>query len=420
MGRTVLVVGGGGREHALAIGLLESESVDLVHVAPGNAGTAAIATNHDVSASDVGGQVALAQSLGADLVVVGPEGPLVGGLSDALRAVGIPSFGPHADGAMLEGSKDFAKQVMLKLNIPTAGVQHLFPETDLDAAVDRWGPPWVVKRDVLAGGKGVVVTEDRDEALDFIRTSIESDGMVLLEEFLAGEEASMLVMMDESGFVALPCSQDHKRVGEGDVGLNTGGMGAYAPAPVATQAVRARAISEIVVPMHDHLSSQETPYRGCLYVGLMIDDEGAPSVVEYNVRFGDPETQVTVPLISSDLCELLLAVAEGRLSESMPTFSNNHALTVVLAAEGYPGPPVKGRTITGDLSDETNSVGRAFIHHAGTGSSDGNIISTGGRVLAATGIAPSLVEARELAYRKLSEVQLEGAYFRRDIGHKAL
>ena len=393
MGRTVLVVGGGGREHALTIGLLDSPSVSAVHVAPGNAGTAGIATNHDVSASDIDAQVALAKSIGADLVVVGPEAPLVDGLSDSLRAVGIPSFGPHAAGAMLEGSKDFAKQVMLDLNIPTAGVQHLTPETDLDAAVDLWGAPWVVKRDVLAGGKGVVVTEDRDEALDFIRTSIESDGMVLMEEFLAGEEASMLVMMDESGYVALPCSQDHKRVGEGDVGLNTGGMGAYAPAPVATEAVRARAISEIVEPMHNHLSSQSTPYRGCLYVGLMIDDEGAPSVVEYNVRFGDPETQVTVPLIASDLCDLLLAVAEGRLSESMPTFSDEHAMTVVLAAEGYPGPPVKGRSISGNLSDYIDSAGRAFIHHAGTGSSDGNLISTGGRVLASTGIAASLAEA---------------------------
>lgn len=420
MGRTVLVVGGGGREHALAIGLLESDSVEAVHVAPGNAGTAKIAHNHNVSASDVAGQVELAQSLDADLVVVGPEAPLVDGLSDALRDVGIPSFGPHADGAMLEGSKDFAKQVMLKLNIPTAGVQYLTAETNLDEAVDRWGAPWVVKRDVLAGGKGVVVTENREEALDFIQTSIESDGMVLLEEFLAGEEASMLVMMDESGFVALPCSQDHKRVGEGDVGLNTGGMGAYAPAPVATEAVRARAITEIVEPMHDHLSSQETPYRGCLYVGLMIDDSGAPSVVEYNVRFGDPETQVTVPLISSDLCDLLLAVAEGRLSESMPTFSNNHAMTVVLAAEGYPGPPVKGRPITGDLSDSMDSTGRAFIHHAGTGTSEGTLISTGGRVLAATGIATSLAEARDLAYQKLSEVELEGAHFRRDIGYRAL
>ena len=423
MGRTVLVVGGGGREHALTIGLVESPSVDSVHVAPGNAGTSEIATNHDVSASDIDSMVKLAQFLEVDLVIVGPEAPLVAGLSDELRKIDIPSFGPHAAGAMLEGSKDFAKRVMLDLGIPTAGVQHLTAECDLDEAVDRWGSPWVVKRDVLAGGKGVVVTENRDEAIDFIQTSIESDGMVLLEEFLEGEEASMLVMMDESAYVALPCSQDHKRVGEGDIGLNTGGMGAYAPAPIVTEEVHRRAISEIVDPMHSFLSTQEIPYRGCLYVGLMIDSDGSPSVVEYNVRFGDPETQVTVPLISSDLCDLLLAVAKGNLSKSLPSFSNAHALTVVLAAEGYPGPPVKGRTISGDLSSNWSnfSEGKSTIHHAGTGFSNDSIVSTGGRVLAATGISSeSLEHARELAYSRLADVHLEGSFFRRDIGHKVL
>ena len=423
MGRTVLVVGGGGREHALAIGLVESPSVDSVHVAPGNAGTSEIAMNHNVSVSDIDSIVKLAQSLDVDLVIVGPEAPLVAGLSDELRRIGIPSFGPHADGAMLEGSKDFAKQVMLDLGIPTASVQHLTADSDLVEAVDRWGSPWVVKRDVLAGGKGVVVTEDRDEAIDFIQTSIESDGMVLLEEFLEGEEASMLVMMDESAYVALPCSQDHKRVGEGDVGLNTGGMGAYAPAPIVTEEVYRRAISEIVEPMHSFLSTQEIPYRGCLYVCLMVAPDGSPSVVEYNVRFGDPETQVTVPLISSDLCDLLLAVAVGNLSKSMPSFSNAHALTVVLAAEGYPGPPEKGRIISGNLSSNWSnfSDGKSTIHHAGTGFSNDSIVSTGGRVLAATGISnQSLEHAREIAYSRLEEVQLEGSFFRRDIGHKVL
>jgi phosphoribosylamine--glycine ligase len=423
MGRRVLVVGGGGREHALTIGLVESPSVTSVHVAPGNAGTSKIATNYPVSAEDVDAQVELALNLEVDLVVVGPEAPLVGGLSDALREVGIPSFGPHAAGAMLEGSKRFAKQVMLDLNIPTAGVQHLTINSDLDEAVDRWGSPWVVKRDVLAGGKGVLVTENRDEAIDFIQTSIESDGMVLLEEFLCGEEASMLVMMDESGFVALPCSQDHKRVGEGDIGLNTGGMGAYAPAPIVTKVVHDRAILEIVEPMHKHLSSQDIPYRGCLYVGLMISSDGAPSVVEYNVRFGDPETQVTVPLISSDLCDLLMAVAEGNLSDSMPTFSNAHALTVVLAAEGYPGPPIKGRLISGDTSSNwsMHSDGKCTIHHAGTGFIDQDLVSTGGRVLAATGISNnSLSHAKKLAYDRLSKIQLEGSFYRRDIGYKVL
>ena len=423
MGRTVLVVGGGGREHALAIGLVESPSVDSVHVAPGNAGTSEIATNHNVPALDIDSIVKLAQSLDVDLVVVGPEAPLVAGLSDKLRKIGIPSFGPHAEGAMLEGSKDFAKRVMLDLGIPTAGVQRLTTDSDLDKCVDKWGSPWVVKRDVLAGGKGVVVTEDRDEAIDFIQNSIESDGMVLLEEFLEGEEASMLVMMDESGFVALPCSQDHKRVGEGDVGLNTGGMGAYAPAPIVTEEVHKKAISQIVEPMHSFLSSQEIPYRGCLYVGLMIATDGSPSVVEYNVRFGDPETQVTVPLISSDLCDLLFAVAQGNLSKSMPSFSNAHALTVVLAAEGYPGPPVKGRVISGNMSSNWSkfSDGKSIIHHAGTGSVDDSIVSTGGRVLAATGISTKSLEyARELAYSRLAELQLEGSFFRRDIAHKVL
>lgn len=420
MGRTVLIVGGGGREHALAIGLVESASVDAVHVAPGNAGTADIATNHAVSAGDVSGQVALAKSLDADLVMVGPEGPLVAGLADSLRAAGIPCFGPHTEGARLEGSKTHAKEVMFSLDVPTARVARLDRTSEVDSVLDDFGSPWVVKRDVLAGGKGVVVTENRMDAREFIIESIESDGFVLLEEFLSGEEASMLVMMDESGFVALPCSQDHKRVGEGDVGLNTGGMGAYAPAPVVTEQIRSRAISEIVEPMHAHLSSQEVPYRGCLYVGLMIDDSGAPSVVEFNVRFGDPETQVTIPLISSDLCDLLLAVAEGRLSDSMPTFHNAHALTVVLASEGYPGPPTTGLEITGNFSSYVGDEGRSFIHHAGTKISDGLLLSSGGRVLAATGIAPTLFDAKELAYQKLSEVHLRGSHFRRDIGHRAL
>jgi phosphoribosylamine--glycine ligase len=424
MGRCVLVVGGGGREHALAIGLCESDSVAEVHVAPGNAGTALIATNHPVSDGDVDAQVGLAKKLAADLVVVGPEGPLVNGLADALRAEGIPCFGPHSEGAMLEGSKTLAKSTMQKLGVPTAEVIRLDSSSDLDEGLDNFTSPWVIKRDVLAGGKGVLVTENRDEAREFLTSSIDSDGFVLLEEFLAGEEASMLVMMDESGFLALPCSQDHKRVGDGDTGLNTGGMGAYAPAPVATEAVRARAIREIVEPMHQYLSAQPTPYRGCLYVGLMIDENGAPSVVEFNVRFGDPETQVTVPLIASDLGELLLAVAEGRLESHNTTFHDAHALTVVLASQGYPGPPVKGLPIGGELSalGETGSQqGWAFVHHAGTGEDeDGVLISTGGRVLAATGIAPSLLGARDLAYQKLSAIALEGSHFRKDIGHRAL
>ncbi len=420
-GMTVLVVGGGGREHALGIGLAESESVAAVHTCPGNAGTAAIGTNHPISASDVEAVLDLAIELRADLVVVGPEAPLVAGIAERLRAVDIPCFGPHSEGAALEGSKLHAKQIMERLDIPTGGIQILRSGADIEAALDRYSEPWVVKRDVLAGGKGVVVTSDRAEAAEFIAQSIEGDGFVLLEEFLAGEEASMLVLMDESGYVCLPASQDHKRVGDGDEGPNTGGMGAYAPAPVVTAAVRRRAIEEIVEPMHHHLRNQPIPYRGCLYVGLMIDAEGAPSVVEYNVRFGDPETQVTIPLVDSDLGELLLAVAIGSVASLNPRFSDKSAVTVVLASEGYPAASATGRVISGADTriEEGDIVG--FIHHAGTRiDDDGKLVSSGGRVLAATAIAADLRSAVETAYAVLNEVQLEGSHHRSDIAYRAL
>lgn len=417
----VLIVGGGGREHALAIGLAESESVGSVHTCPGNAGTALVGTNHAVSAIDVEAIVGLARELEADLVVVGPEAPLVAGLSDRLREVGIASFGPHSAGAELEGSKLHAKRVMEQLGIPTGGVQILDENSDVKAGLAQFAPPWVIKRDVLAAGKGVVVTEDAVEAESFILASIESDGFVLLEEFLSGEEASMLVMMDESGYVCLPASQDHKRVGEGDSGPNTGGMGAYAPAPVVTPAVRQRTIDEIVEPMHHHLRNQETPYRGVLYVGLMIDEDGAPNVVEYNVRFGDPETQVTIPLIQSDLGIMLLAVAEGRISSIEPEFSEKSAVTVVVASEGYPGPSRTGREIRGAETVIDQGEINAFVHLAGAAIDDSNIlISSGGRVLSATAIAGDLATAVEAAYAVVDEIEIEGSHHRRDIAYRAL
>lgn len=417
----MLIVGGGGREHALAIGLAESESVGSVHTCPGNAGTALVGTNHAVSATDVDSVVALARELEVDLVVVGPEAPLVAGLSDRLREVGIASFGPHAAGAELEGSKLHAKRIMEELGIPTGGVQILDTDSDVKAGLAKFAPPWVIKRDVLAAGKGVVVTADSDEAESFIRDSISTDGFVLLEEFLAGEEASMLVIMDESGYICLPASQDHKRVGEGDTGPNTGGMGAYAPAPVVTPAVRQRAIDEIVEPMHHHLRNQETPYRGVLYVGLMIDEDGAPSVVEYNVRFGDPETQVTIPLIQSDLGVMLLAAAEGRISSIDPKFSKSSAVTVVLASEGYPGPSKTGREILGAETRIDEGEINAFVHLAGAQLADSNqLVSSGGRVLSATAIAHDLTTAVEAAYAVIDEVELEGSHHRRDIAYRAL
>ena len=417
----VLVVGGGGREHALAIGLSESNSVDSIHTCPGNAGTSMVGINHNVSATDVDGVVALASELSVDLVVVGPEDPLVAGLSDSLREKGIPSFGPHSEGAELEGSKLHAKRVMESLGIPTGGVQILRADSDIDAALARYSPPWVIKRDVLAAGKGVVVTEDVEDARSFIEDSISTDGFVLLEEFLTGEEASMLVIMDESGFICLPASQDHKRVGEGDTGPNTGGMGAYAPAPVVTPTVRQRVIEQIVNPMHHHLRNQPTPYRGVLYVGLMIDEEGAPSVVEYNVRFGDPETQVTIPLIDSDLGLILLAAAEGRISGIEPVFSKRSAVTVVLASEGYPGPSKTGRRISGEETRIEEGEITAFIHQAGTvRDDDGILLSNGGRVLSATAIANNLPSAVGAAYAVIDEIQLDGSHYRRDIAYRAL
>ena len=420
-GMTVLIVGSGGREHALAIGLNESESVGEVHTCPGNAGTALVGTNHEVNVSDVSGIGDLASQIDADLVVIGPEAPLVAGLSDHLRGIGIPSFGPHSQGAELEGSKLHAKRVMQNLGIPTGGVLIIDSDSDIKDSLATFEPPWVIKRDVLAGGKGVVVTSDNTEAAQFISESIRTDDFVLLEEFLSGEEASMLVLMDESGYVCLPASQDHKRVGAGDTGPNTGGMGAYAPAPVVTPAVRQRAIDEIVEPMHHYLRNQQTPYRGVLYVGLMIDENGAPSVVEYNVRFGDPETQVTIPLIESDLGVLLLATAEGNLSSISVEFSSKSAATVVLASEGYPASSKVGREIKGaDSSIEEGDI-LGLVHHAGTRiSDDGRLISSGGRVLATTAIAPDLRTAVEASYAVMEEIELPGSHYRSDIGHRAL
>ena len=416
-----MVVGGGGREHALCLGLDASPSVESIHSAPGNAGTSMVGVNHPVSTSDTEGLLSLTSELGADLVVVGPEAPLVDGLADSLRAMGIACFGPHAEGAMLEGSKLHAKRVMQSLGVPTGGCVVVEEAGAIEAALESFESPWVVKRDVLAAGKGVTVTSDRQQAHDALAAGLASDGLVLLEEHLSGEEASVLVVMDESGYVCLPPSQDHKRVGEGDTGPNTGGMGAYAPAPVATPAVLQRVIDEIVEPMHHHLRNQNVPYRGCLYVGLMIDSEGAPGVIEFNVRFGDPETQVTVPLISSDLAELLLACAEGRVSDVEVDFQSHSAATVVLASEGYPESSVTGRIISGSEVEIEEGEVRGFVHYAGANfDAEENLVSSGGRVLSATGTAPDLSGAVGAAYGVIDGIALKGSHYRSDIAYRAL
>lgn len=414
-GMSALVVGSGGREHALCLGLARSESIAEIHCAPGNAGTAEIATNHPFS--EVADLIHLAFQLDVDFVVVGPEAPLCDGLADKLGNMGIPCFGPVAALARLEGSKLHAKQVMKANNVPTAAFHVLGKDSDIEGALDDFaGSPWVVKRDVLAGGKGVVVTSDRNEAKDFIKDSIESDGQVLLEDFLPGDEASMLVVMDGSGFVCLPASQDHKREFEGDKGRNTGGMGAYAPAPVYTDEVRNKTIQRIVEPMHKALSSRRVPYRGVLYVGLMIDENNDPYVVEFNVRFGDPECQITMPLIASDLGDLLNSAARDKLSDYEIKFHDKHALTVVLAAENYPGSVEKGRLIQ-NIPDATSD---SWVNHAGTITHEGQLLSNGGRVLACTAIADNLSDAASKAYALIGQIELSGSHYRTDIGHKAL
>lgn len=420
MGRTVLVVGGGGREHALCLALSKSPSIQGIHVAPGNAGTESFGSNHDISASNIDGLVELSNRLNVDFVVVGPEAPLCDGLADMLIENGIPCFGPQQIHAELEGSKLFAKQAMKSAGVPTAEYDLLDDTTDIDACLERYSDePWVIKRDVLAGGKGVVVTSDLREAKEFIHQSIKSDGHVLLEKFLPGEEASMLVVMDKSGYVCLPASQDHKRAFDGDNGPNTGGMGAYCPAPVVTEEIHRKIVERIVEPMFSYLSSMYIPYRGVLYVGLMIDANGDPSVVEFNVRFGDPECQVTLPLIDADVGNLLFNAATDCL-ESMDVISKQkHALTVVLASEGYPQAAVKGRPIHG--IDRSLDTTKTWVNHAGTTKDEnGTLLSSGGRVLSVTSVADSLLEAREQSYQRLHQIELEGSHHRTDIGHRAL
>ena len=421
-GATVVVVGSGGREHALCLSLDASPLVSNLHCVPGNAGTAQLATNHAVG-MEVERLVSLAQQLEADLVVVGPEAPLCDGLADACHAANIACFGPVAALAHLEGSKLHAKQTMEQAGVPTAAYERLDETSDIDAALDAFsGDPWVVKRDVLAGGKGVVVTSSRTEAKNFIQSSINSDGFVLLEAFLPGEEASMLVVMDGTAYRALPASQDHKRAYDGDAGPNTGGMGAYCPAPVVSSDVHDKIMKRIVEPMHHHLAGQSIPYRGVLFIGLMIDQHNDPYVVEFNVRFGDPECQVTLPLLKTDLYSLLYGAATDALHEVNLELHEGSAVTVVLASEGYPAAPVKGRPLVGlnALLSQT-TYPEAWVNFAGVSTDiDGGFVASGGRVLSCTALGKDLASTQKAAYRLMENIELEGGHYRTDIAHRAM
>jgi len=413
----VLVIGSGAREHALLLALRRDPGVDAVSVAPGNGGTAAIADQHDVDVTSAHEVVALAREVGADLVVIGPEVPLVLGVADAVRAAGIACFGPSRDAARIEGSKAFAKDVMATAGVRTAGSEIVDTPARLDAALDRFGPPtgqraWVVKDDGLAAGKGVVVTEDRDVARAHAASLLEAGHPVLLESFLDGPEVSLFCLVDRETVVPLLAAQDFKRVGDGDTGPNTGGMGAYTPLPWLSADMTARIVDEVVAPVAAELVRRDSAFSGLLYAGLAITSQG-PAVVEFNCRFGDPETQAVLALLDSPLGELLSAVATGDLAAQPPLqWRAGSAVTVVVAAENYPGRPRVGDVITGADAEG--------VLHAGTARrDDGTLVSSGGRVLSVVGTGADLASARDAAYRVLAGIRLPGSHFRTDIGQAA-
>ncbi|MBE1549934.1 phosphoribosylamine--glycine ligase [Mycobacterium sp. OAS707] len=410
----VLVIGSGAREHALLLALRRDPEVEELAVAPGNAGTAIIADQYDVDVGSGEAVTQLAQRIGADLVVVGPEVPLVLGVADAVRAAGIACFGPTKDAARIEGSKAFAKDVMTAAGVRTATSEIVDNPAHLDAALDRFGPAageqaWVVKDDGLAAGKGVVVTADRDAARAHAASLLDSGHPVLLESFLDGPEVSLFSIVDGETVVPLVPAQDFKRVGDNDTGPNTGGMGAYAPLPWLPAEVVERIVDEVVKPVAVEMVRRGSPFSGLLYAGLAITSRG-PAVVEFNCRFGDPETQSVLTLLDSPLGQLLRAAATGQLADQPPLqWRDGYAVTVVVAAENYPGRPRVGDVIVGSEADG--------VLHAGTARrDDGAIVSSGGRVLSVVGTGADLVAARDAAYALTNSIRLPGSHFRSDIG----
>jgi len=416
----VLVIGGGGREHALAWKLAQSPRVQTVFVAPGNGGTAADPALRNVPFNGVDDIDALAGFAAAEkvaLTVVGPEAPLAAGVVDAFRARGLRIFGPTRTAAQLESSKSFAKDFMQRHGIPTALYASFTDAAAAHAHVARHGAPIVVKADGLAAGKGVVVATTADEAhaaIDHMLATV--GGRVVIEEFMDGEEASFIVVSDGKDVLALATSQDHKRVGEGDTGPNTGGMGAYSPAPVVSPEVHARVMREIVLPTIVGMARDGHPFTGFLYAGLMIDAQGRPRTVEFNARLGDPEAEVILMRLKSDLFELLMAATEGQLASVEPQWDRRVALGVVVAAHGYPASPRKGDAITA-LPAATAEL---QVFHAGTVLDGAVLRSSGGRVLCVTALADSVRQAQQQALAAVRQVQMDGAHWRNDIGHRAI
>jgi len=405
----VLLIGGGGREHALVLGLIADPVVTEVHCAPGNPGIAELVAIHPLSVTDNNAIVALAHELDVDLVVIGPEGPLVNGAADHLRRAGFATFGPSKAAAQLEGSKSFAKEVMRDAGVPTARSFTCNSRVEIERALDEFGAPYVVKDDALAAGKGVVVTNERQAALDHALAC----KRVVIEEFLDGPEISLFGISDGKTVIAMEPAQDFKRAFNGDEGPNTGGMGAYSPLPWAPSDIVDQTHREILAPVIAEMAARGTPFVGMLYAGLSLTDHGL-RVIEFNVRFGDPETQVLIPRLQTPLATLLYKAATRDLEAVSLKWRKDSAVTVVLASEGYPSAPISGAVIS-----HIPAIADTYIFHAGTSASDVGLVSNGGRVLTVTGIGNDLTEARDRAYRAISQIQLSGSFYRTDIALNA-
>ncbi|WP_127115968.1 phosphoribosylamine--glycine ligase [Shimia sediminis] len=418
----ILILGSGGREHALAWAVMQNPKCDKLIVAPGNAGIEMIADCARIDIEDGGVVCNFVEENAIDFVIVGPEAPLAAGVADRLREAGVLVFGPSAEAAKLEASKSFTKEICDLAGAPTAGYGHF---TDAEAAksyIREQGAPIVVKADGLAAGKGVIVAMDEQTALEAIDDMFGgafggAGAEVVIEEFMEGEEASFFILCDGKTALPIGTAQDHKRVGEGDTGLNTGGMGAYSPAPVLTDEIAQKAMDEIIQPTMEQMAKKGTPYQGVLYAGLMIKD-GQPRLVEYNVRFGDPECQVLMMRLGAQAMDLMHAAAEERLHEAQVNWADDHAITVVMAANGYPGSYEKGSVIKG--LDTLPEDSKNMVFHAGTTAADGAITATGGRVLNVTARGATLQEARDRAYAMVDQIDWPEGFHRRDIGWRAL